>query len=214
MPTFNTVKAAVASTMKRSTFSGGSGTFVQKCATIPYTAFAANKVLREAARDSRLSTAERYRNRDNYVNRIRVAAQDLIQRGFLLPEGEAVIVHAAATNPSFGATSIVSVIVLAVSSPEPSSDGTDLTRYSPNLASSPELTLENMDTPKSLSKCHSAQESESSEAGTAGIRSKSRQSPVDILPFNVIGGRKTSWWRLRRMVVAIPTLPGYKPGLE
>ncbi len=67
-----------------------------------YTAFAATKAQRESTGDARLSLAERYRNRDDYVNRIRIAAQDLIQRGFLLPEDGAVIVQAAATNPSFG----------------------------------------------------------------------------------------------------------------
>ena len=68
-----------------------------------YTPFAATKAQREAAGDSRLSIAERYRNRDDYVNRIRVAAQDLIDNGFLLPEDAAVIVQAAAAHPAFGA---------------------------------------------------------------------------------------------------------------
>lgn len=53
--------------------------------------------------DARLSIAERYRNRDDYVNRIRIAAQDLIQRGFLLPGDAAVIVQAAAAIPAFAA---------------------------------------------------------------------------------------------------------------
>ena len=63
-----------------------------------YKAFAANKAQREAAGDSRLSIAERYRNRDDYVNRIRVAARELMQQGFLLPEDAAVIIQAAASN--------------------------------------------------------------------------------------------------------------------
>lgn len=67
-----------------------------------YTAFAATKAQREATGDARLSIAERYRNRDNYVNRIRIAAEDLIERGFLLPEDAAIIVQAAAANPAFG----------------------------------------------------------------------------------------------------------------
>jgi len=66
-----------------------------------YSAFAATKAQREATGDARLSVAERYSSRDDYVNRIRIAAQNLIKRGFLLPEDEAVIVQAAATNPSF-----------------------------------------------------------------------------------------------------------------
>ena len=68
-----------------------------------YTAFAATKAQREAAGDVRLSIAERYRNRDDYVNRIRIAAQNLIHRGLLLPEDVAVIVQAAAANPAFAA---------------------------------------------------------------------------------------------------------------
>jgi hypothetical protein len=68
-----------------------------------YTAFAATQTAREAAGDSRLSIAERYRNRDDYVNRIRIAALELIQAGFLLPEDAAVITQAAAANSAFGA---------------------------------------------------------------------------------------------------------------
>ena len=68
-----------------------------------YSAFAATKAQREAGGDARLSIAERYRNRDDYVNRTRIAAQDLMQRGFLLPEDAAVIVQAAAANPAFAA---------------------------------------------------------------------------------------------------------------
>ena len=67
-----------------------------------YAAFATTKAQREAAGDARPALTERYRNRDDYVNRIRVAAQDLTQRGFLLPEDSAVIVQAAATTTAFG----------------------------------------------------------------------------------------------------------------
>ncbi|MEP7069809.1 MAG: alpha/beta hydrolase domain-containing protein [Usitatibacter sp.] len=63
-----------------------------------YKGFAATKAQREAAGDTRPSIAERYRDRDDYVNRIRVAARDLMQQGFLLPEDAAVIVQAAASN--------------------------------------------------------------------------------------------------------------------
>jgi hypothetical protein len=66
-----------------------------------YAAFAATRALRESAGDARLSLAERYRNRDDYVNRVRIAAQDLFQRGFLLPEDAAIIVQAAAANLAF-----------------------------------------------------------------------------------------------------------------
>lgn len=67
-----------------------------------YVAFASTKAQREAAGDARLSIAERYRNRDDYVNRVRIAALDLMEAGFLLPEDAAVIVQAAASNPAFG----------------------------------------------------------------------------------------------------------------
>jgi len=66
-----------------------------------YTPFAATKAQREASGDARLSVAERYRNRDDYVNRIRVASLDLMQRGFLLPEDAAVIVESAAASTAF-----------------------------------------------------------------------------------------------------------------
>ena len=68
-----------------------------------YGAFAATRAEREAAGDARQSIAERYRDRDDYVNRIRVAALDLMDAGFLLPEDAAVIVQSAASNPAFGA---------------------------------------------------------------------------------------------------------------
>jgi len=67
-----------------------------------YTPFAATRVQREAGGDARLSVEERYRNRDDYVNRIRVAALELVRRGFLLPEDAAIIVQSAAASPAFG----------------------------------------------------------------------------------------------------------------
>jgi alpha/beta hydrolase family protein len=48
--------------------------------------------------------AQRYRNRDDYVNHIRLAALDLMQEGFLLPDDAAVIIQAAASNPAFQAS--------------------------------------------------------------------------------------------------------------
>ena len=66
-----------------------------------YTAFAATKAQR-APGDSRPSIEERYRTRDDYVNRIRVSANDLVQRGFLLPEDAAVIIQSAASSSAFG----------------------------------------------------------------------------------------------------------------
>ena len=61
--------------------------------------FAETKEEREAAKDSRLSIAERYKSRDDYVNRIRVAARALEADGFLLADDAAVIIAAAAARP-------------------------------------------------------------------------------------------------------------------
>jgi hypothetical protein len=61
-----------------------------------YLAFAKTKEEREAANDSRPSLMERYKDRNDYVNRIRTAARDLEQRGLLLTEDSAIISHAAA----------------------------------------------------------------------------------------------------------------------
>ncbi len=66
-----------------------------------YVPFAVTKSERESKGDARLSIAERYRNRDDYVNRIRIAARDLVKSGFLLPDDAAIIVQAAAANPAF-----------------------------------------------------------------------------------------------------------------
>jgi len=48
--------------------------------------------------------AEHYRNRDDYVNRIRAAARELTQDGFLLPDDAAVIVQAASATAAFEAS--------------------------------------------------------------------------------------------------------------
>jgi hypothetical protein len=66
-----------------------------------FSAFAATKAERERSGDTRPSIEERYRSRDDYVNRVRVAARDLMARGFLLPEDAAVIVQEAASSKLF-----------------------------------------------------------------------------------------------------------------
>jgi len=66
-----------------------------------FSAFAATKAQRESAGDARPSIEERYRSRDDYVNRVRLAAQDLVTRGFLLAEDAAVIIQAAASSNLF-----------------------------------------------------------------------------------------------------------------
>jgi hypothetical protein len=40
--------------------------------------------------------------RDDYVNRVRAAAQDLVARGFLLSDDAAVIIQSAASSNLFG----------------------------------------------------------------------------------------------------------------
>jgi hypothetical protein len=66
-----------------------------------FSAFVATKAARERTGDTRPSIEERYRSRDDYVNRVRVAAQDLMAQGFLLPEDAAVIVQEAASSKLF-----------------------------------------------------------------------------------------------------------------
>jgi hypothetical protein len=66
-----------------------------------YAAFARTAEEREAAHDARPSVAERYHDRNDYVNRIRIAARALETSGFLLPEDAAIIIHAAAESPAF-----------------------------------------------------------------------------------------------------------------
>ena len=63
-----------------------------------FSPFAATKAERERSGDARLSIEERYHGRDDYVNRVRIAAQDLVSRGLLLSEDAAVIVQQAASS--------------------------------------------------------------------------------------------------------------------
>jgi hypothetical protein len=66
-----------------------------------YLPYARTKAEREAANDPRLSLEERYRHRNDYVNRIRLAARELEQAGFLLTEDAAVIIESAAASSVF-----------------------------------------------------------------------------------------------------------------
>jgi hypothetical protein len=66
-----------------------------------FSPFAATKAERERTGDTRPSIEERYHGRDDYVNRVRIASQDLAARGFLLPEDAAVIVQEAASTKLF-----------------------------------------------------------------------------------------------------------------
>jgi hypothetical protein len=45
--------------------------------------------------------AELYKDQNDYVNRVRAAARDAEEQGFLLPEDAAIIVNAAAAAPVF-----------------------------------------------------------------------------------------------------------------
>jgi hypothetical protein len=63
--------------------------------------FATTKAERDSTHDKRPSVEERYRGRDDYVNQVRNAAQDLVTRGLLLPDDAAVIVQEAASSKLF-----------------------------------------------------------------------------------------------------------------
>lgn len=63
-----------------------------------YLPFAKTK---ETATDNRLSLAERYKDQNDYMNRLRIAARDAETAGFLLPEDAAIIINSAAESPIF-----------------------------------------------------------------------------------------------------------------
>jgi Alpha/beta hydrolase domain len=69
-----------------------------------FSPFAATKAERERTGDARPSIEERYHGRDDYLNRVRMAAQDLMTRGFLLPDDAAVIIQDAASSKLFAPT--------------------------------------------------------------------------------------------------------------
>jgi hypothetical protein len=66
-----------------------------------FSPFATTKAERERTGDPRPSIEERYYGRDDYVRRIRIAAQDLVARGLLLSDDAAVIVQEAASSNLF-----------------------------------------------------------------------------------------------------------------
>ncbi len=72
-----------------------------------FTAFAATKAERERTGDTRPSIEERYHGRDDYVNRVRIAAQDLMKQGFLLREDAAVIIQEAASSNLFAPAIVI-----------------------------------------------------------------------------------------------------------
>ena len=65
-----------------------------------YIAFAKTPAERKPG-DARLSIAERYKDRADYLNRIRIATGRLIEQRFLLPEDGGIIIHAATQSSAF-----------------------------------------------------------------------------------------------------------------
>jgi len=66
-----------------------------------YVPFARTKAAGQATGDPRLSVEERYRGPDDYLERIRTAAMDLIRRRYALAEDLDAIVERAKTHWSF-----------------------------------------------------------------------------------------------------------------
>lgn len=64
-----------------------------------YVAFPRTQADADAAHDAHRPVLERYKTRNDYVNRIRIAARELERDGFLLPEDAAIITQSAAENP-------------------------------------------------------------------------------------------------------------------
>jgi hypothetical protein len=64
-----------------------------------YVAFPRTQADADASHDSHRAVLERYKTRNDYVNRIRIAARELEKDGFLLPEDAAIIIQSAAENP-------------------------------------------------------------------------------------------------------------------
>ncbi len=65
-----------------------------------YIAFAKTPAERKPG-DARLSIAERYKGRADYLNRIRIATRKLIEQRFLLPEDGTIVIHAATQTSAF-----------------------------------------------------------------------------------------------------------------
>jgi Alpha/beta hydrolase domain len=66
-----------------------------------YVPFAKTREERDAAKDLRPSLADRYKDRNDYVNHIRITARELTSAGLLLHQDAAIIVNAAAEVRSF-----------------------------------------------------------------------------------------------------------------
>jgi hypothetical protein len=63
-----------------------------------YVAFPRTQADTDAAHDTHRPVLERYKTRNEYVNRVRIAARELERDGFLLPDDVAIIIQSAAEN--------------------------------------------------------------------------------------------------------------------
>lgn len=66
-----------------------------------YVPFAKTKEERESGNDGRISITERYKDRNDYIDRVRLAGRELVAARLLVPEDLAIIVHSAAEAPAF-----------------------------------------------------------------------------------------------------------------
>jgi hypothetical protein len=64
-----------------------------------YVGFPLSREDADRTHDPHRPVLERYKTRNDYVNRIRTAARELERDGFLLPEDAAIIIQSAAQSP-------------------------------------------------------------------------------------------------------------------
>ncbi|HPU54631.1 MAG TPA: alpha/beta hydrolase domain-containing protein, partial [Burkholderiaceae bacterium] len=65
-------------------------------------AFASDEGVRQATGDPRPSIARRYRDRDDYVRRVRAAAQALVDERLMLPDDAEACIERARRDPRLG----------------------------------------------------------------------------------------------------------------
>ena len=70
-----------------------------------YVAFPRTQADADVAHDGHRAVLERYKMRNEYVNRVRTAARELEREGFLLPDDAAIIIQSAAENSLWRASS-------------------------------------------------------------------------------------------------------------
>jgi hypothetical protein len=69
-----------------------------------YVAFPRTHADADAAHDAHRPVLDRYKTRNDYVNRVRTTARELERDGFLLPDDAAIIIQSAAENPLWRAS--------------------------------------------------------------------------------------------------------------